>query len=934
MTQWREFTIETEGTGISEPLSEQINLLGTILGHVIRTHAGQSIFDLVEELRNLCKEAAVNEDEALRDEAARKIGQLDLNEMVWILRAFTDFFHLVNKAEQLEIIRINRERAHAADADHPRPESIAESIGELKKQGYTLDQVMDILNRLDIQPTLTAHPTEARRQTILLKQQQISTLMDQYRRSDLAPEDRDDLLHALDAQIGLLVNTDSVRSERPRVQDEVLNSFYFLNHTIWETAPRIYQDVKQALKQYYGEMPNIPPFLRFRTWMGGDRDGNPHVTAEVTRWTLAQNRQTALASYISELQELRNDLSLSDRRISTSTALRSALEADQDSGLVSDEIKRRYQHEPYRLKISYMIARLDELNDTPSTRAYTSRDLLSDLQLLADSLTADGYHDLTQHGLVSRLLALVETFGFHLAALDIRQHSQVHEHAIAEMLAIGGVTTAYTTLSEIDRQTLLGNELLNPRPLLPFGISYSDTTRSVLETFEVIREAIALNPHAIGGYIISMTHTVSDLLEVLLLAKETGLWTYRDGVVTSPLDVAPLFETIGDLQEAGERLDVLLKHPVYQKHLDARNRFQEIMLGYSDSNKDGGYWMANWALYRSQQDLSRVCRQAKVDFRLFHGRGGTVGRGGGRASQAILAMPMDVHTGKIRFTEQGEIISFRYAIPEIARRHLEQIVHAMVQTAAYETSAVASTTPDIPADYFSVMDRLADLSMQAYRRLIHHPDFWNWYIRMTPIEHISHLPIASRPVSRKSPSEVDLEGLRAIPWSFAWIQVRYLVPGWYGIGETLDQMISDGETDLAALQQMYRTWPFFQTLVRNAMREMARARGVIARRYACLDNSAEAATALSVCDLIEAEFDQATRVLLAVSQQERLLEHQPVIQKSISLRNPYTDVLNLLQIELMQRFRQIDPQDPDLERLRRALFISINGIAAAMQSTG
>ncbi|MDP7235969.1 MAG: phosphoenolpyruvate carboxylase, partial [Candidatus Latescibacteria bacterium] len=303
MSQWHDFAIETEGTGISAPLSEQINLLGAMLGHVIRTHAGQGVFDLVEDLRGLCKQAAVDEDEALRDEAARKISRLDLNEMVWLLRAFTDFFHLVNKAEQLEIIRINRERAQAADADHPRPESIAEAIAELKRQGFTLDQVMATLNRLDIQPTLTAHPTEARRQTILLKQQQIATLMDQYRRPDLSPEDRNSLLESLEVQVALLVNTDSVRTARPSVEDEVINSFYFLNHSIWETAPRIYQDVKYALKQYYGKAPTIPPFLKFRTWMGGDRDGNPHVTSAVTRWTLTQNRQTALASYIEELKK-------------------------------------------------------------------------------------------------------------------------------------------------------------------------------------------------------------------------------------------------------------------------------------------------------------------------------------------------------------------------------------------------------------------------------------------------------------------------------------------------------------------------------------------------------------------------------------------------------------------------------------------------------
>lgn len=926
-----EFFIETEGTGISKPLSEQINLLGAILGHVIRTHAGQKVFDLVEDLRNLCKQAAADDDESLRDEAARKIQALDLNDMIWLLRAFTDFFHLANKAEQLEITRINRERAKEADADHPRSESIADAIADFKAQGLTLDQVMDILNRLDIQPTLTAHPTEARRQTILFKQQRIAALLDAYRRPDLTPEGSDELLHALEAQIALLVSTDSVRAERPSVKDEVLNSYYFLNGVIRETAPRIYHDVRQAIRQYYGETPPVPAFLKFRTWMGGDRDGNPYVTPEVTRWTLTQNRRTALASYINDLQTLRSDLSLSDRRMAIPAALSEAIEADKAAGRLSDDIIRHYQHEPYRLRISGMIARLEALiSDEDET--YTCGDFLRDLHLLIESLESAGFHELTQNGPLPRIMAQTQTFGFHLAALDIRQHSRVHEEAVADLLTLGGVTASYTTLSEAERQDLLSTELLNPRPLLPVGSHGSETTRMVLKTFEVIREAIALDPDAAGSYIISMTHTVSDLLEVLLLAKETGLWTCRDGVVDSPLDIAPLFETIHDLEEAGDRLDALLKHPVYRKHLDARGRFQEIMLGYSDSNKDGGYWMANWALHRAQKEISRACRQAGIDFRLFHGRGGTVGRGGGRAGQAILAMPQEVHTGRIRFTEQGEIISFRYTSPEIARRHLEQIVHAMLRTSTGHTATEIAASDD-PARHYPVMDSLAGHAMDTYRGLIEHPAFWSWYARATPIEHISHLPIASRPVSRKSTAEVDLEGLRAIPWSFAWIQVRYLVPGWYGIGEALDRMTEDGEIALETLQEMYRTWPFFQTLIRNAMREMARARCVIAGRYAALDDRAASGDG-AISDIIEKEFERASQILLGISQQESLLAHNPVIQKSIALRNPYTDVLNLLQIELMHRFRQADREQQDPERLRRAIFISINGLAAAMQSTG
>ena len=930
MVPWQGLDIEAEGTGISTPLSEQINLLGTMLGHVIREQAGEASFALVEELRGLCKRAILENRPDLRQAAATRIAQLSLDEMTWLLRSFTAFFHLVNKSEQQEIIRINRERARQSPA-HPRNESINEAVFRLKQQGYSFGQVQALIRRLDIQPTITAHPTEARRRSILYKQQGLAALMTQLRQSAPTPEEHDDLLNQIHNQITLLLATDEVRAARPTVIDEVENGLYFLRNAVWETIPRIHQDLHRAVKRHYGQTPETPIFLRFRSWIGSDRDGNPNVTAAVTRRTVALHRRTALNRYVDELRDLRRELSLSERQVTIPQALYTSIEKDEETLTLEAHRQRQFRHEPYRKKVSYMMMRLERLRealdeDPPrqAAKVYDSARFIDDLRLLADTLLQTGFDDLVHNGRLGRLLIQARVFGFHMAALDVRQHSRVHQEAVATLLRLAGVTDDYEALPEDERLALLSAELANPRPLLPRHTALPETARLVIETFEVIREIADHEPAALGSFIVSMTHAVSNLLEVLLLAKEVGLWQMNDGTVTSPLDVVPLFETIDDLHGADAFLRDLFAHPTYRKHLAARGNLQEIMLGYSDSNKDGGYWMANWALHEAQDRIGQVCRDHKVDFRLFHGRGGTVGRGGGRAGQAILAMPPVVHNGRIRFTEQGEVISFRYALPAIARRHLEQITGAMLLAPTH------TAEPDDEVADTRLMTQIAEDSMQAYRALVHNPALWPWYAGVTPIEQISRLPIASRPVSRKSADEVDFEGLRAIPWVFAWTQTRYIVPGWYGIGAALHRVIHDDDANLDALRRMYQAWPFFQAVVYNAQREMARARLDIAHEYA-----AQAATDGQTAPLhkrIAADFERARQAILQITGQDELLDNTPVIQKSIALRNPYTDVLNLLQIELMKRYRTAP--EAHREPLSQALFLSVNGIAAAMQSTG
>ncbi|MEX1181636.1 MAG: phosphoenolpyruvate carboxylase [Gemmatimonadota bacterium] len=926
-----------EGTGISAPLSENVNLLGSLLGRIIADQAGAATLELVEELRLLCKRAHAEGSDEPRLEAERRIRGLDLDSMRWLLRAFSAFFHLVNQAEKQEILRVNRERSCGAAA---RPESIDDAIGRLRAEGRSLGYVLDLLARLDLQPTLTAHPTEARRRSVLQKQRRIAELLSELRRPDATAGEVEAGGHALHNQIALLMVTDDVRSERPTVLDEVEQGLYFLQGSIWDVAFLIHSDVQRALDQHYGSDADVPPFLRWRSWIGSDRDGNPNVTADVTRSTLARHRRAALELHLRELHELREELSISDRLLPVPAPLDAVLDADAQN----DDSAGGRRREPYRRLATRLIRSLQQLLDDADdpTRvnahnahavrgnAYTVGEYVSDLDLIRDSLAATGLGAVARHGRIARARLLARTFGFHMAALDVRQHSRVHEEAVAALLHAAGVTSQYADMDEAARVAVLEQELSNPRPLLPPAADLPEAAREALETFAVVREAQRLDADAIGCCIVSMTHTVSDLLEPMLLAKEHGMLHVGAEGVTSTLDYVPLFETIEDLAGAAGLMHELFANPFYRRQLDARGGFQEIMLGYSDSNKDGGYWMANWALHRAQAELGSVCREHGVEFRLFHGRGGTVGRGGGRANQAIGAMPAAAHNGSIRVTEQGEVISFRYALPGIAHRHTEQLVSAMLlATAAADSRRAANapaTEPGESADAHALMDRIANASMRAYRELIDDPRLWSFYTRITPIEQISRLPIASRPVSRKTGNEVDFESLRAIPWVFAWTQTRYMVPGWYGIGRALHDVLAD-DTAAASLGRLYEEWPFFRAVIDNAQREMARARLPIAGHYARLIDDGDACH-----DAISAEFDLAAAAILRITGEPELLANSPVIRRSIELRNPYTDVLNLLQVELLRRFR--DAPDDEREPLRQLLFLSINGIAAAMQSTG
>ncbi|HOL94828.1 MAG TPA: phosphoenolpyruvate carboxylase [bacterium] len=942
--------------GLSDPLSEDIELLDRLLGRVLEEQGGR---EMIETARRLYRDGRIDEHtdvwEAypeLRD--PQRLGQ--------VLRGYTVLFQLLNLAEQKEIVRVNRQRqaeAHRA----PRRESILDTILQMKEQGVDAGTMQELLHRLDICPTLTAHPTEARRRAVLDKLDMIAGLLAEHGYPDTLvrldqPLNRKvrlegEMIRALNA----LWLTEELSWQPVTVDDEIHNAVYFLEHTIFDVVTWLHRDVREALAQAYpGVEFTLPPFLRYRSWVGGDRDGNPKVTPEVTWNALVYQRKKVLILYIRRVTRLLRELTHSARLLPADRPLRDSLERDRETVPVPDHLLKRYQDEPYAAKMLYIRTRLmatlrhvkslknpgtlGEAAQPPAAAYQNAAEFLQDLELVLGNLRQSRAHVLAGGGPLADLIVQAQTFGFHLAALDIRQHSDEHERLLDDIFAAAHLIpdgSLYSGLTEFEKIRLLTQEMFNPRPLLSPEWPRPERVRLGLGIFEVMREAGRLfSPEVVPSYIISMTHSISDVLEVLVLAKEAGLVRFRQQgpvvMLESDLDIVPLFETIDDLAQSGRLMQELFANEAYAMQLNARKRFQEIMLGYSDSSKDGGYMAANWNLQDTQDRLARVCQDHGVDWRLFHGRGGTVGRGGGRAYLAIRAQAPGSLNGRIRFTEQGEVISFRYSFAPIAHRHLEQIVGAVLfsSLSRYEVNETAT-------QWRESMARMAEYSRRTYRALVYDdPEFWPFYIQSTPIASISHLPIASRPVSRQGDRMVGMEDLRAIPWVFSWVQNRYLITGWYGMGSALEWFAGLAPDHLERMREMYRQWPFFALILNNAQLELIRAHLPTAAWYAARVQPPELGERIHA--QIQAEFERTREWILKITGQEELLSHAEAVRRTVSLRNPVVMPLNRLQVALLGRPER-PGGNPDKPRetepaFREALLLSIAGIAAAMQSTG
>ena len=924
--------LKDEQRADSGGLARDIRLLGNALGAVLREQGGDALFDRVERIRALTKEARSVPGESDAEAALDALfGSMDFDAALPVLKAFTTYFQLVNLAEQKEIVRVNRRRAFKAGS-HPRSESVRNAVQTLSASGMTAAQMRDLIETLSIQLVFTAHPTEAKRRTVNEKLHRLSAMLSALEMPQIAESEQERLEADVTAETEILWQTDEVRQRRLSVIDEAKNILFYFGETLFQITPRLYEDLTAALAECYpGEDFQIPNFLEYGSWVGGDRDGNPTVTLDHTAEVLRLHRAQVLSLYMPAVRALSDRLSQSRHYVAVSTELEQSLLADAEIlPQVASEAAGRSPQEPYRRKCEFVWERLRRTQDGRPGGYGAAAQFIADLEMIQRSLEAHKGHFAARR-VLSPLLFQARLFGFHLARLDIREHKEKYLGALSAVLSDQGVN--WGTLNESAKIALLEREIAGRRPLVPAILHFDDDSNKTLGLFRLVSDEMqTLDPDAFGSFILSMASDVSDVLAVLLLAKDAHLADLAEESGWSKVDVVPLFETIEDLENAPHILDTLLSNPVYRRNVSLRGNAQEVMVGYSDSNKDGGYLTANWKLYVGQARLAEVAAQHGVSLRIFHGRGGAIGRGGGPAGKAILAQPPGSVRGRLKITEQGEVIAARYFDQEIAYRNLEQIVHAVL------TASQPGKASSEREDWAAVMNEVSDTAFAAYRALVYgDSDFVRYFQEATPVGELAQLNIGSRPPKRTASDKI--EDLRAIPWVFSWMQSRHTLPGWYGVGSALTAYADQSPLHLQRLQEMYRQWPFFATTIDNAQMSLAKADMEIAARYAALVT--DETIRQRIYGAVASEYEKSVTIISRVTGLDALLDNQPVLQKSIRLRNPYVDPLSYLQVELLKRLRALPVGDDVSEEtktarrdLRAAVLLSINGVAAGMKNTG
>lgn len=922
-------TVATSATSASatEPLREDIRLLGGILGAVIRDQAGSDIFDLVETAR--VESFRIRRSEIDRTELAERFAGVATDDLLPVARAFSHFGLLANLAEDLH--RERRRALHVRAGDPPQDSSLAATYAKLDAAGASLDAdtVTDALAAALVAPVITAHPTETRRRTVFDVQTSVTELMRRRETTD-DPAALESIDRALYRHILTLWDTALIRLARLRIRDEIDNGLRYYDLALFEVVPALNTEVRRELRRRWPDAAVLTqPLVRPGTWIGGDRDGNPNVDAEVVATAANRACETALRHHLTELAALERELSMSERTATVAGALKDLADASGDDNPAhSDEPYRRAVH-GIRARLSATAARLLPGIDLPHIVTLpcepypTPARMHADLTVVDASLRAGGAAVIADDRL-AHLRSAVEVFGFHLAPLDLRQNSEVHEKVVAELLSWAGVSDRYRDLSEDEKVALLTAELRIRRPLTAPDARLSEETAKELGILRAAAEVVRrIGPAAVEHYIISMCTSVSDLLEVEVLLKEVGLLDLDRGYPRSTVQVIPLFETIDDLRGGAATLTAALAVPEFRSLVDGHDGLQEVMLGYSDSNKDGGYLAANWALYRAELDLVEAARSAGIRLRLFHGRGGTVGRGGGPSYDAILAQPPGAVQGSLRLTEQGEIIAAKYREPVLARRNLEALVSATLESSLLDVEGLGKDAPQA----YRILDELADLARAAYSRLVHEtPGFVEYFTTATPVSEIGALNIGSRPASRKQTKAIS--DLRAIPWVLSWTQSRVMLPGWYGTGTAVHDWVAGDPDRLATLQDLYRRWPFFRSVLSNMAQVLAKSDLGLAARYSELVDDT---------DLRERVFgsivDEHARTVEAYEQitgYDSLVADNPALERSLHNRFPYLEPLNHLQVELLRRFRAGE----DTDRVRRGIQITMNGLATALRNSG
>ncbi len=906
------------------PFREDVRLLGRILGDTLREQEGEETFQLVENVRRSAVLFRKTQDERDGEKLEQMLDALSPAETLSVVRAFSYFSQLSNIAEDLHHNR--RHRAHLKAGSPPKDGSLLRALDRIEEKNISRESLQSFLDSALISPVLTAHPTEVQRKSTLDCHLIISSLLSNRDRMDMTPDEFAENENALRRFVLILWQTRMLRTAKLTVRDEIKNGLEFYRYTFLSEVPKIYANLESQLEKRLGNGMKVPPLLRVGSWIGGDRDGNPFVTHEMMRYAVQQHSELAFQHYLNEAHILGTRLSLTDRLADVSEALRALSDASPDTAVSRVD-------EPYRRALILMYSRLSatakhlghEITHRPPVDKHAEPyanpgEFIHDLDVLIDSLFKHGAVYLAR-GRLANLRRAAEVFGFHLAPLDMRQHSAIHEQTVSELLSHAGITKGYANLPEAEKRKVLLSTLGAGKPLMVELEKYSEVAQSELLIMQSAADIHGrFGRDALPNHIISKTDAVSDMLELALMLQQTGLLE-NDRL---HVNIIPLFETIDDLRGCGAIMSELFSIPYYRKLLSFRNNTQEVMLGYSDSNKDGGYVTANWELYKAELELVEVFAKYGIELRLFHGRGGTVGRGGGPSYEAILAQPPGSVNGQIRITEQGEVISSKYSNPEIGQRNLETLIAATMEATLLHHHGDDSTMPE----FHRIMESLSLDAYAAYRKLVYEtPGFTEYFFTSTPIREIAELNIGSRPSARKASNRI--EDLRAIPWVFSWGLNRTLLPGWFGFGRAVKRFVErEGQAGLLQLQSMYKNWAFFRGLMSNMDMVLSKTDMGIASRYAGLVQDADLRG--RVFGAIEREWEDTIEMLFKITGHTTLLQDNPTFSRSLQTRTPYIDPLNHLQVTLLEHHRTGNND----ELVKRAIHLTINGIATGLRNSG
>tara|TARA_R110001606_G_scaffold399222_1_gene582315 strand:+ start:43980 stop:46832 length:2853 start_codon:yes stop_codon:yes gene_type:complete len=933
-------------------LRRHVRLFGVLLGEVIKSHCPNEVFETVELLRKGYISLRKNDDPELRTQLMSHIALLDEAQLTDVIRAFNLYFSLVNTAEEAH--QHHNRMIQLRNDDQLWRGSFNDTIEQFKDEGVTLPQLQELLDKLNYTPVFTAHPTESKRRAVMEGLRRIFVLDEQLVKLPLTRYDKRQLRAKLKTQIQILWATDEVRAIKPSVRDEVKNGLFYFNISLFDAVPKTYRNMELSVKRLYGNeleqghTINVPNFLTFGSWIGGDRDGNPFVTADTTEMAVRLQKRTVLRRYLDDITQLSHILTHSTPLSKISTALADNIASDEKAYMAAFGVKpQRFITEPYRRKLYMMRYRLEDNlrvsqkyftpdnSPAPYGVFYKSEDeLMADLRVIQDSLVTNGDADIANGELLD-LIRLVGTFGFYLFQLDLRQESTRHTETMGELLQQLGLSSNYTQQDESERFSLLSQLLAEQTlPAISGTFDLTDNTAETIAVFMLMnRLRTEISDKVFGSYVISMTHHASHILEVLLLARFAGLCGYDDNNQWfCHIKVAPLFETIGDLSRIEHVMDTLLESSIYRGLLSASGNLQEVMLGYSDSCKDGGILASGWSLYKAQRIVSKLTTQRNIQCRMFHGRGGTVGRGGGPTHEAILSQPSGTVHGQIKFTEQGEVLSHKYGNIETAAYELGMGVSGLMKASRAFISEAQRVKEENAVDCHLIMEHLVEVGEKHYRQLTEQtPGFLDYFYEACPVTEIGMMNIGSRPSHRKK-GDRSKNSVRAIGWVFSWAQSRQTIPGWYGIGSALESWCADRPERLLELQQMYQRWPFFRALLSNTEMGLSKADMGIAREYAqlCLDSE----SAQKVFSTISAEYHRTRSWIFTVMNTASLIEDNPALALSLSRRKPYLDPLNHIQIVLLKRYRNGEITDTERDRWRDPLLRTISALSTGLRNTG